>query len=129
MLIRFGRQSNDYQFRVFTVNHTPEISPHTRLLDQLCNIMLSQTSRQPMDQRSVALVQIQRLSQRIVLMKTSREMSGRSSVPLNVVVVEFQQRISTLKESLSAKLILDRKLSKFHFFVSLVDAEPTANKK
>ena len=69
-----------------------------------------------MDQWLVALVRIERLTQSIVLMRTSREMRGQSGVPLDVVVAGFQKQIDNLIESLSTELMLDRMFSESHFF-------------
>lgn len=95
----------------------PETSPHTPFFDQLCNILLSKSPQQPMDRCLVALVRIERLTQSIVLMRTSREMRGQSGVPLDVVVAGFQQQIDNLIESLPAELMLDRMFSESHFFL------------
>ncbi|KIM95549.1 hypothetical protein OIDMADRAFT_148682 [Oidiodendron maius Zn] len=92
----------------FTMSEKPEISPQTRFFDQLCNTLLSKSPQQPMDQWLVALVRIERLTQSIVLMRTSREMRGQSGVPLDVVVAGFQKQIDNLTESLSTELMLDR---------------------
>ena len=111
-----GKQSDDSLFRSFTMSEKPETSPHTCFFDQLCNILLSKSPQKPMDQWLVALVRIERLTQSIVLMKTSREMRGQSGVPLDVVVAGFQKQIDNLIESLSAELMLDRMFSESHFF-------------
>ncbi len=90
----------------------PEVYPEAHFFDHLCGILLSHSPNKPSDRRLVALIQIQRLTQTIAVMKTSREIGEQFGMPLDILVMGFRQKIKDLRQSLSEELILDRKLPK-----------------
>ncbi|RDW57110.1 hypothetical protein BP6252_13856 [Coleophoma cylindrospora] len=96
-------------------HETPEACPQTRFFDHLCKI-LTHAPQQLTDQRVIALVKIEQLTQRILLFRTSREMTRQGVGNLDIVVVGFQKQIDNLRESLSLELGLDRFIQA-HFHV------------
>jgi len=115
-----GRNTDTYEFSVFTMSEKPETCPQTHFIDQLCDNLLSQRFQQPTDRLLVALVKVERLAQSIEIMKTSRKMGGHSGVPLNLIVPGFQQQISNLKESFSEDLMVDGKSSEVQVSMPLI---------
>ncbi|RDW58301.1 hypothetical protein BP5796_12231 [Coleophoma crateriformis] len=100
---------------VFNFHETPEACPQIRFFDHLCKI-LTHVSQRLTDQRVIALVKIEQLTQRILLSRISRETTRQIGGLLDVTVVGFQKQIDNLRDSLSPELRLGRFIQA-HFHV------------